>query len=421
MYSLDAHKIIDEILSNPETLRKALLKENAFSQKEILDFKSVISIMLDYSGASLQAKIIRHCKECNKKRTVTKQALSKALAQIDETPFVKIFDALIEYIYKRNHPLKTFKNYLLLGADGSYFNIPKTFENAKFFDSEGKAMKLKLGGSMIYDLLNNTPLAFEISKTFMNERQVFMEQLNCLAKTYPHVVENSIFTLDMGYRSLEIMTEFIDRNIKFVMRASSSFLKEINNAPIGDSQVILRNGLTIRVIKFITDKNEIITLCANLFDFTEDEIKEIYRFRWIVETCFNTAKNKLFVDKNQGKTVNFLLQSYWATMVKMAFLGISQNECDRNIENEEKKNALYGFNNEKIYEYKTNTQILIKTFEAFYILSGIAKKCFNSIFDLPKALEEAVKRKIKKTITASTNIIEKMFDYKICCDAYMES
>ena len=421
MYTSDAINIINEILNNPKTLSDALLKDNAFTQKEILDFKSVISIMLDYSGASLQAKITRHCKECNKKRTVTKQALSKALSQIDESPFAKIFVALIDYIYKGKHLLKTFNNYLLFAVDGSYFNIPKTFKNMMFFNIGSKATKLKMGGSMIYDVLNNVPMAFKISKNFMNERKEFIEQLNDLEEAYSHVLANAIFAVDMGYPSLELIIEFYKRKIKFVMRASCAFLKEINEAPLGDNIVTLRNGLKIRVLKFITDKNELITLCTNLFDLTEDELKEVYRLRWIVETSFNTAKNKLFVDKNQGKTVNFLHQSYWATMVKMVFLGIGQNECDKNIENEEKQNTLYGFSDEKIYEYKTNTQILIKTFEAFYILSGVGKKCFNSIFDLSMALEEAVKRKIKKKITASINIIERMFDYNVWREANVES
>jgi len=417
MYSSDAIQIINEVVDNPETLRKALRKPNAFTQKEILDFKSVISIMLDYSSASLQAKIARHSEMCNKKRIVTKQALSKALSQIDETPFIAMFVALINYIYKGKHLLKTYKNYMLFAVDGSYFNIPKTLKNSMFFDINGKATKLKLGGSMIYDVLNNVPLDFKISKTFMNERQEFMEQLAYLETNYPHVLGNAIFTFDMGYPSLDIKTELINRNIKFVMRVSSSYLTEVNDAPLGDCQVILRNGKTIRVLKFMTDKNELITLCTNLFDFSIDELQEIYRLRWIVETSFNTAKNKLFVDKNQGKTVNFLKQSYWATMVKMVFLGIGQNECDKNIEQEEKKKVVYGFNNEKIHEYKTNTQILIKAFDTFYILSGIAKKCYNSIFDLTKAIEEAVKRRVRKTITASINIVEKMFEFRSFCGA----
>jgi hypothetical protein len=425
MYTLDALDIVNKIINDPQTLEKALLKKNAFSQKEILDFKAVIAIMLDYSNDSLQGKITRHCNEYGKKRTVTKQALSKALSHIDETPFVAIFNALIDYIYNGNHLLKTYKNYLLFAVDGSYFNIPRTLENATFFDNENKSINLKLGGSMIYDVLNNVPLDFEITDTFMNERQEFLKQLEYLITHYADVVSKAIFTFDRGYPSSELIKGLSNCKAKFVIRCSKNFLKEVNESPIGDNVITLQNGVSVRVLKFKTEKDELITLITNLYDFSIDELKEIYRLRWIVETSFNTAKNKLFVDKNQGKTVNFLKQSYWATIVKMTFLGIGQNECDRFIENEEKENketsAKCGHDTENKYHYKTNTQILIKTFSTYFVLSGAIKTCINSVFNMVKAIREATKRRVKKTITDSVNVIYKFFEKPIKCNTFVKS
>ena len=412
MHISDPVEIINKIVNNPETLKKALLKPNAFSQKQILTFKTVMSIMLDFCDDSLQTKITRHLKAHDKLRTATKQALSKALSQIDESPFVTMSNALVDYVYNSGFQLKTFKNYFLFAVDGSYFNIPRTLENLNYFDKDGKSTNLKLGGSMVYDVLNNVPIDFAISKTFMNERLEFSQQLARINTNYPHVVKQAIFTLDRGYRSLEIMTDLSLQNINFVSRASTSFLKEIDEAPMGDNIITCRNGLRIRVIKFRLDTDEIFILCTNLFHFSEDELKEIYRFRWIIETSFNTAKNKLFVDKNQGKTVNFLQQSYWATMVKMVFLGIAQNECDWRIEceEEEKRRRKKGRKPGNKHCYKANTRTLIQLFDAYYILAGFAMKCWNSIFRFMKIINEGVRRKVRKYITNSKNIVYVTFD-----------
>ena len=406
MHISELNEIVNKIVNDPETLKKALLKPNAFSQKQILNFKTVISIMLDYCDDSLQTKITRHMKAHNKTRTATKQALSQALSKIDESPFITMYNALVDYVYNSDHLLKTYKKYLLFAVDGSYFKIPRTLENLEYFDKDGKSINLKLGGSMIYDVLNNVPIDFAISKTFMNERYEFSLQLERLKTKYPHVVKQAIFTLDRGYRSLEIMTDLSQQNIQFVSRASTSFLKEINDAPLGDNIITCRNGLQIRVLKFLTDAKETIILCTNLFDFSEDELKEIYRFRWLIETSFNTAKNKLFADKNQGKTVNFLLQCYWATMVKLVFLGVAQNECDWSIECEEKekRKVKKGRKQGNKHSYKANTQTLIQLFDAYYILAGFAQKCWDTIFQFMKIIEEAVRRKTKKYITKSKNM-----------------
>jgi hypothetical protein len=273
--------------------------------------------MLDYNNGSLQTKIDRHCYENGILKVPVKQTLSKALAQFYETPFIKIYDKLIEYIYKGDHPLKTYNDRLLFAVDGTYFDIPKTHENAEYFDPKGKTKKLKVGGSMIYDVLNNVPFDFKFTKCSMNEREVFLEQLTKLKTDYSDVLENGIFAFDMGYPSAKMKTFLTDINVKYVMRNSKSYLKEVNKAPLGDNIVTTKDGIKTRVIKFLGKRNVIITLCTNLFDFPMEDIMEIYRLRWVVETSFNTMKNKLFSDKNQGKTVNFVKQSLWATLCKM--------------------------------------------------------------------------------------------------------
>jgi len=59
-----------------------------------------------------------------------------------------------------------------------------------------------------------------------------------------------------------------------------------------------------RVISFTGDNGKTVTLCSNIYSLTADEIADLYRMRWNIETFFKTLKQNFALKKIFGSTIN---------------------------------------------------------------------------------------------------------------------
>ena len=59
-----------------------------------------------------------------------------------------------------------------------------------------------------------------------------------------------------------------------------------------------------RVISFAGDNGKKVTLCTNIYSLTADEIADLYRMRWNIETFFKTLKQNFSLKKIFGSTIN---------------------------------------------------------------------------------------------------------------------
>ena len=59
-----------------------------------------------------------------------------------------------------------------------------------------------------------------------------------------------------------------------------------------------------RVISFVGNNGKTVTLCTNVYSLTADEIAELYRMRWSVETFFKTLKQNFSLKKIFGSSIN---------------------------------------------------------------------------------------------------------------------
>jgi hypothetical protein len=141
-------------------------------------------------------------------------------------------------------------------------------------------------------------------------------------------VNDSIILLDRGYPSLDLFLKLQKSGVKFLARCSSQFLAEVNDAPMGDSVVALKNGLSVRVYKFPLPSGDIETLATNLFELPEALLPELYGLRWGVEVAYFRLKRQLCVEKFSGKTPNSIRQDFWASMALLNAVAVVQAEAD---------------------------------------------------------------------------------------------
>ena len=89
--------------------------------------------------------------------------------------------------------------------------------------------------------------------------------------SYKHKHIKNLILFDRGYPSLELILYLIDKGIKFVMRVSGSFLKEVNSAKSNDQEIELvrgKNGINkIRVIRIKLDNGEEESLSTTVVKF----------------------------------------------------------------------------------------------------------------------------------------------------------
>jgi hypothetical protein len=181
---------------------------------------------------------------------------------------------------------------------------------------------------VLFDVLHGWAIDPIITCAKMNERIECERHVEALCESYPHIADRSIVLMDRGYPSQDLFAKIQALGIKFVARCKSGFLTDINDAPLGASVVTIKNGITLRVIKFMLPGGEAETLATNLFDLPEALFPDLYARRRGIETAYFRLKQELCVEKFSGKTANSVYQDFWASMVLLNSVAVFQHEAD---------------------------------------------------------------------------------------------
>jgi len=181
--------------------------------------------------------------------------------------------------------------------------------------------------------------------------------LSPLEVTTRCIFSNDLILFDRGYPSRDFIQFIEGKQLKYLMRVSSGFLKVVVNAPDKDQVIEVKyNGdsLKIRVLKFELNSGVIETLITNIFDedFSVADFKELYFKRWGIEVKYNEIKNKLQIENFTGATQIAIEQDFYATMYLTNMVSLAKKDADQDIKEKYKDKNLK-------YEYKVNTNILI--------------------------------------------------------------
>ena len=271
------------------------------------------------------------------------------------------------------YELPLWNGYHIMAVDGSYLQLPRVDALRHEFGVRGAGNQPSAGISVLYDVLHGWPIDPIITHTDMNERTECEAHIQFLCQQLPHIVQKCILTLDRGYPSLDLFEKLQLSGLKFVARCSSQSAKEIKSAPLGDSQVTLRNGVCIRVIKFLLPNGDIEILATNEFTLSKDAIIELYTFRWGIETLYFLLKQELSIENFSGKTPNAIRQDFWASMVLIQSAAIFQREADEVIQNRHKDKA------DIKHKYHARTSDLIITLRDRFIFAVLCgDKAFSA-------------------------------------------
>jgi hypothetical protein len=297
-----------------------------------MPFSSALAFMLDMRKTTIQTRLNIYFENNKKGEPMSQQAFSKLRSKFDHTPFAAMHRAVVSEEYSGRHVLPRWNGYHLLGVDGSFLQLPRTKELYEEFSVHGSSEQCPNAGiSVLFDVLHGWSLDAVITSGKMNERTECENHMSFLETQMPYIAKHSVILLDRGYPSKELFKTIESAGAKFLARCKSNYCTETMEAPMGDSVILLKGGLKIRVFKFTLPSGEVETLLTNLFETPAAEFPELYSLRWGIETAYFRFKRELCVEKFSGKSPNSIRQDFWAGMVLMNSVAVFQREADGEV------------------------------------------------------------------------------------------
>lgn len=389
---LGALRVTEELLNDVIFMCESRTKSTYFTRQgnNKLTFPSIILFCMNFVKKSVQLELDDFFNLLNSTAlSISKQGFSEARQKISPTAFIKLADAVTDWFYN-DSSMKTFRGYRLSAIDASVIelNNSKRLRNA-FGYVENKSSKLaRARASCIYDLENNIIMVSTIGKYTVAERDSATALIEKLKKKG---LKNDLILFDRGYPSKKFIAYLVTSKIKFLIRVSSSTIKEVMEAKEPD-QVIEINVdgkvIRLRVLRFLLDSGIEEALVTNLLDddLGIQEFKELYFKRWGIESKYDELKNNLQIQNFTGDTVIAVEQDFYASIYLSNMAALFKHEANDNIAQKNKGKQLK-------YDYQVNTNILIGKLKDSMILMLLE--------DHPKR-REAIFQRIMHEISRNT-------------------
>jgi len=359
-----AHEICD-IVESDETKEMARFKPTYFTRKRLMPFMDILYFMLNPAKASLQTKLNRFFKLLGKKgMTISQQSFSKARSHFDHSPFEKMTRRLVSLEYGGDFPLETWNGYHVFGVDGSTVILPPSAELKDEYgvmknQSEKEVNCARI--SILFDVLHDWILDASIDPYTGSERDFAKKHVDFM-KTHMTHLQKSVILFDRGYPSLDFVEYLQTADMHFLMRCQRNWVIDVRNAPMGDSISVLRNGIKVRIYKFVLPSGEVEILITNLFDISADELPGLYFLRWGVEGKYDVLKNKIELENFSGCTKNAILQDFWVSVTLSIVVAIAKKEADEKIQSK-----VQGKNNRR--KQKPNVSQLVGSLKDDFVMA----------------------------------------------------
>ena len=124
--------------------------------------------------------------------------------------------------------------------------------------------------------------------------------------------------------------------------------------------LISGNSIKVRCVKVTLNTGETEILLTNLEqnEFSKEEIKELYNYRWKIEINYKHLKNNLKIERISSSKITLIKQDIFSQVLVSNMLQAFINDNDKKIKQEKYKNPMKTNNNMSVGIFK-NTLIYI--------------------------------------------------------------
>ena len=310
-------------------------------------------------------------------KTISSQGIGKQRMFIDPKVFIDMYECFIDELCSKFSGFSKFQGYIIGACDGSIVDLPNVTLTREEFpvgdENLLKEKRIRARVSCILDVHSKHILTAKIVETTVNEIDLAIEHLENLRQRLD--ITKLITIYDRGYPSIELMTKIIDLNSKFLIRLPKNvFIHQIKQMKSNDEiiQINMINSrlnnfddenlkekarkmgrLEIRIALVDIGKDEPEILATNLTpeEFTTEDLKELYKKRWTVETGFDRLKNLIEIEDFSGIRRPIIEQDFYAHLfvynLAMTIKNHAENNITRTPRNKEEK-IIYQSNFAKI-------------------------------------------------------------------------
>ena len=370
---------IKEYITTPGKLEPHRAK-NHFVRKRKLSLFQVIMYLLYTSKASMFQNLSRIWEDLGNLDfpDISKQALSKARQFINPALFKELYYLSVDLFYKQLPSRKLWNGYHLFAIDGSKIELPNSKSNFEFFGEmfgyPDPNRRFTMGlGSIVYDVLDDYIVHASFQRYLASERSAALEHLHNLEDL--NIYQNSVVIFDRGYYSEDMFRYCVEHQHLCLMRLKQNY--NIAKKCSGDIITVLpgneKDGtedIRIRVIEVILCDGTKEYLATNLFDshISQQMFRELYFYRWPVETKYKELKSRLAIEEFSGATTTSVLQEFYINVLLSNLSSLIKNQVDEEIQITTKSTNKY--------RYQANRAFIIGR------VKTIVPKILSNLFDL---------------------------------------
>ena len=370
---------IKEYITTPGKLEPHRAK-NHFVRKRKLSLFQVIMYLLYTSKASMFQNLSRIREDLGNLDfpDISKQALSKARQFINPALFKELYYLSVDLFYKQLPSRKLWNGYHLFAIDGSKIELPNSKSNFEFFGEmfgyPDPNRRFTMGlGSIVYDVLDNYIVHASFQRYLASERSAALEHLHNLEDL--NIYQNSVVIFDRGYYSEDMFRYCVEHQHLCLMRLKQNY--NIAKKCSGDIITVLPGNekdrtedTKIRVIEVILNDGTKEYLATNLFDshISQQMFRELYFYRWPVETKYKELKSRLAIEEFSGATTTSVLQEFYINVLLSNLSSLIKNQVDEEIQITAKSTNKY--------RYQANRAFIIGR------IKTIVPKILCNLFDL---------------------------------------
>lgn len=370
---------IKEYITTPGKLEPHRAK-NHFVRKRKLSLFQVIMYLLYTSKASMFQNLSRIREDLGNLDfpDISKQALSKARQFINPALFKELYYLSVDLFYKQLPSRKLWNGYHLFAIDGSKIELPNSKSNFEFFGEmfgyPDPNRRFTMGlGSIVYDVLDDYIVHASFQRYLASERSAALEHLHNLEDL--NIYQNSVVIFDRGYYSENMFRYCVEHQHLCLMRLKQNY--NIAKKCSGDIITVLPGNekdrtedTKIRVIEVILNDGTKEYLATNLFDshISQQMFRELYFYRWPVETKYKELKSRLAIEEFSGATTTSVLQEFYINVLLSNLSSLIKNQVDEEIQITAKSTNKY--------RYQANRAFIIGR------IKTIVPKILCNLFDL---------------------------------------
>ena len=370
---------IKDYITAPEKLEPHRVK-NHFVRKRKLSLFQVIMYLLYTSKASMFQNLSRIREDLGNLDfpDISKQALSKARQFINPALFKELYYLSVDLFYKQLPSRKLWNGYHLFAIDGSKIELPNSKSNFEFFGEmfgyPDPSRRFTMGlGSIVYDVLDDYIVYASFQRYLASERSAALEHLHNLEDL--NIYQNSVVIFDRGYYSEDLFRYCVEHQHLCLIRLKQNY--NIAKKCFGDIITVLpgntkdgTENVKIRVIEVILNDGTKEYLATNLFDshISQQMFRELYFYRWPVETKYKELKSRLAIEEFSGATTTSVLQEFYINVLLSNLSSLIKNQVDEEIQITAKSTNKY--------RYQANRAFIIGR------IKTIVPKILCNLFDL---------------------------------------